>query len=109
MYDRAAGVEEPTGSITVEALADGHVLYLSGDVDAFVVNQATNEHTLDGLHIVAVDVGALRYIDSSAITLLVRWALDAQKEGRPAEIRRSTHRFDRVLEVAGITSLFRRT
>lgn len=109
MYDRAAGVEEPTGSITAEAVADGHVLYLSGDVDAFVVNQLNGEHSLDGLRIVAVDVGALRYIDSTGLTFLVRWAQEARRDGRRAEIRHSTHRFDRVLDVAGLTALFHRS
>jgi anti-anti-sigma factor len=99
----------PAGMITVEREADGHVLYLSGDVDAAVVAEAKTEQTLEGLRILAVDVGALTYIDSSGLTLLVRWAQNAKLDGRPAEIRHTTKRFDRVLEVAGLNSLFVRT
>lgn len=86
--------------------AGGHVLHLSGDIDAPVVEKLSTDHSLDGLRIIAVDVGELDYIDSTGLTFLVRWAKAAQKDGRPAEIRRTTHRFDRVLEVTGLTSLF---
>ena len=81
-------------------------MYLIGDVDRPVVARAEKEHTLDGLEIVAVDVAELSYIDSTGLSFLVRWALDASMHDRPAEVRRTTHRFDRVLELAGLTSLF---
>jgi anti-anti-sigma factor len=98
--------DEQSGRITVNPEAGGHVLHLSGDIDALVVDKLSSDYGLDGLRIIAVDVSELRYIDSSALTFLVRWAMDARREGRPAEIRRATHRFYRVLEVAGLTSLF---
>jgi anti-anti-sigma factor len=97
------------GRIAVKREADGHVLYLTGDVDAPVVKQAESEHVVDGLRIVAVDVRALRYIDSTGLTFLVRWAQEAARDGRPAEIRHTTRHFDRVLDLAGLTSMFVRT
>lgn len=102
-------LDATSGHITVKHEADGHVLYMSGDVDAPVVTKLESEHTLDGLLVVAVDVGALSYIDSTGLTLLVRWALDAKRDGRPAEIRRTTRNFNRILELAGLTSMFVRT
>ena len=99
-------VSSLTGQITVGREADDHVMYLAGDVDAPVVKQAESEHVVDGLRIVAVDVGALRYIDSTGLTFLVRWAQEAARDGRPAEIRRTTRHFGRVLELAGLTKMF---
>jgi anti-anti-sigma factor len=96
------------GRITVQAEDGGHVLYLTGDVDAAVVRQLEREHHLAHLHVVAVDVGGLTYIDSSALALLVQWSREAAGEGRPAIIRNTTQRFERVLELAGLDELFAR-
>jgi anti-anti-sigma factor len=97
---------EPSGRITVTPADGGHILHLTGDIDAPVVEKLSSDHDPDGLRILAVDVGDLRYIDSSGLTFLVRWAQDARRDGRPAEIRRATQRFGRILEVAGLTALF---
>jgi anti-anti-sigma factor len=97
---------ELTGGITVREEADGHVLHLVGDVDVLVLQQFTRVRPSDQLRILAVDVGALRYIDSAGLSFLARWAQTARAEGRPAEMRRMTPRFARVLEVSGLTPLF---
>jgi anti-anti-sigma factor len=97
---------ELTGGITVQEEAGGHVLHLAGDVDAPVLHQFTRERPLDQLRISAVDVGAVRYINSAGLSFLARWAQSARVDGRPAEIRRMTPRFARVLEVSGLTPLF---
>jgi anti-anti-sigma factor len=99
---------EPSGFITVESEADGHVLRLIGDVDATVVNALNSQHTLEDLRVVAVDVRELAYIDSTGLTLLVRWAQDAHREGRPATVRHAGPRFERVVDMAGLTGLFDR-
>jgi anti-anti-sigma factor len=98
--------DAPGGQIMVQHTALGDVLQLSGDVDALVVKELETIHPPDLSRIVAVDVGELRYIDSTGLTMLVRWAQEAARAGRPAEIRSPSPRFDRVLEVAGIASLF---
>jgi anti-anti-sigma factor len=100
---------EPSGRITVEREGDGHVMYLTGDVDAPVVKQVESDGVLNGLEIVAVDVGGLRYIDSTGLSFLVSWAQDAARNDRPAQIRRPTRHFDRVMELAGLTAMFVRT
>jgi anti-anti-sigma factor len=97
---------EPSGSIAVEPEGDGHVLRLIGDVDAAVVTVLSAEHALADLRVLAVDVRELAYIDSTGLTLLVRWAQDASRDGRPAVVRNPTKRFERVLEMAGLTPLF---
>jgi len=100
------GLEPPSGSIAVEQGTDGPVMYLRGDVDGPVVRQMETEQGFDGRGIVAVDVSGLSYIDSTGLSMLVRFAKDAGKEGRPAVIRGATARFNQVLEVAGLASLF---
>jgi anti-anti-sigma factor len=97
--------DELTGRIAVLEEADGHVLHLIGDVDAPVLQQFAREHAVDRLRILAVDVGELAYIDSTGLSFLVRWAQAARVEGRPARIRRATHRFQRVVELSGLTPL----
>jgi len=107
MSDQRWGVpDELTGRITVQDEAGGHVLHLTGDVDAPVLRQLAREHGLDRLRILAVDVGAVRYIDSAGLSFLARWAQTARADGRPAELRHMTPRFARVLEVSGLTPLF---
>lgn len=98
----------PSGRIEVRRETAGHVLYLSGDVDAPVVGALEAELGMDELHIVAVDVGGLEYIDSAGLGMLVRWARTAASEGRPATIRSSTRRFERTLELAGLDAVFSR-
>ena len=106
MEDQTGVRSESTGLITVEEEAGGHVLRLIGDVDGPVVHELERSDVLDQLHIVAVDVGALRYIDSAGLSLLVQWAKTARREGRAAPIRNVQHRFKRVVEVAGLTAMF---
>jgi anti-anti-sigma factor len=103
---RAVRQQPPAGKIEVRHTAEGLVLLLSGDVDAPVVNDLGTGHPLDLSHVVAVDVGEMTYIDSTGLSFLARWAQEAARAGRPAEIRRRTPRFDRVLEVAGLAPMF---
>ncbi|SFL45473.1 STAS domain-containing protein [Geodermatophilus ruber] len=95
----------PSGSFELTGDAGGSVLHLRGDVDAPVV-QEMEVAGVDPRAVVAVDVGALTYIDSTGLSMLVRWAQHARGTGRPALIRRPTPRFVKVLEVAGISPLF---
>lgn len=94
------------GKIAVRQDGDGHVLLLCGDVDAALVHALEREQSLAELRVVAVDVGGLAYIDSAVLALLVRWASDARSEGRPATIRGTTPRFERVLALAGLSAVF---
>jgi len=71
-----------------------------------VVRGLEAEHDVAALDAVAVDVGGLTYIDSTGLSFLVNWALQATKAGRPVQVRRTTTRFERVLELAGLTDLF---
>jgi anti-anti-sigma factor len=99
------GSEPPGGSFRVEHGDTGPVLHLAGDVDEPLVQQmrATG---LDERELVAVQVASVGYIDSTGLSLLVRWAQSAAHHGRPAELRSASPRFRKVLDLAGISVLF---
>ena len=99
-------LEEPDGRITVREEVGGHALHLIGDVDAPVLEQLARDHPVDQLRVLAVDVGELGYIDSSGLAFLLRCAQAAHAEGRRVQMRRAASRFERVLEVSGLTPLF---
>ncbi len=99
--------QEPlTGSISLEHEPDGAVLHMRGDVDAPVVERWEAERPSDVSPIVAVDVSKMAYLDSTGLSFLVRWAKGRSAAGRPAVIRNAGPRFEQVLYVAGISSLF---
>ncbi len=56
--------------------------------------------------ITAVDVSEMAYIDSIGLSFLVRWAQARSSAGQPAVIRKASPRFEQVLHIAGIGSLF---
>ncbi len=51
-------------------------------------------------------VAAVGYVDSTGLSLLVRWAQSAARDGRPAVLRSASPRFRKVLDLAGISVLF---
>jgi anti-anti-sigma factor len=105
--DRSVGrADQQGGEMAVNGVTGGHVLHLSGDIDAAVVEEFVRSRRLEGLEVVAVDVGDLGYIDSTGLAFLVRWAKEARRSGRPSEIRRTTERFERVLELTGLDTVF---
>jgi anti-anti-sigma factor len=106
--DWATGNQPGTagGRITVREEDEGHVLYMTGDVDEPVVSALRREQGLADLRVVVVDVGELTYIDSTGLAWLVQWARDAESDGRAATIRGHAPNFDRVLYLAGLDALF---
>jgi len=100
------GVEPPGGSIVLEHEPGGPVVHLRGDVDGPVVQGWDAERAVEAPSIVAVDVAALTYIDSAGLALLVRWARDRAHAGMPAVLRGATPRFDQVLDMIGVSSMF---
>jgi anti-sigma B factor antagonist len=98
--------EAPSGTIEMEHEPDGPVLHLRGDVDATVVQRWEAEGPVDRSAFVAIDVSKMAYIDSTGLSLLVRWAQEQSAAGRPAVLRNPTPRCKQVLYVAGITELF---
>jgi anti-anti-sigma factor len=55
---------------------------------------------------VVVDVAALRFIDSTGLSLLVQAKQRFDAQGRRFELRGSTGRVSRVIEISGLAELF---
>jgi anti-anti-sigma factor len=97
----------PTGTIELQDEAGGPVLHMHGDIDAPVLQRWEEEgEPVDRLAITAVDVSEMAYIDSIGLSFLVRWAQARSSAGQPAVIRKASPRFEQVLHIAGIGSLF---
>ena len=105
MHRLNPGSEPPSGAFRVVREDAGPVLHLSGDVDEPLVRWMRAEG-LDEDSLVAVEVGAVGYIDSTGLSLLVRWAQSAARDGRPAVLRSASPRFRKGLDLAGISVLF---
>jgi anti-anti-sigma factor len=99
------GSEPPSGAFRVVQEDGGPVLHLLGDVDEPLV-QRMRAAGLDERDLVAVQVGSVGYIDSTGLSMLVRWAQSAARDGRPAVLRSASPRFRKVLDLAGISVLF---
>ena len=94
-----------SGSFRVEHEDAGPVLHLLGDVDEPLVGQLRAEG-VDERELVAVLVASVGHVDSTGLSLLVRWAQSAARDGRPAVLRYASPRFRKVLDLAGISVLF---
>jgi anti-anti-sigma factor len=97
------------GDIQVAFEPEGPVLWLRGEVDAAVVDDFGFRWTASPLPLIAIDAGEATFVDSSAVSLLVRWARAASMLGSTAVLRRSSPRLDRVLELMGLTDVFTRS
>ena len=97
--------EPPSGASRVVPEDAGPVLHLRGDVDEPLV-QRMRADGVDERELVAVQIAEVGYIDSTGLSLLVRWAQSAARDGRPAVLRSASPRFRRVLDLAGISVLF---
>jgi anti-anti-sigma factor len=56
---------------------------------------------------VLLDLGDVTYADSIALTELLRFCVDAQRQERPVAIVIRTQQFARLIQYAGLASAFR--
>ena len=99
----------PAGSITIEREgADRRVLWLRGDVDTAVATQFTSTHGRERVAVDAIDAGAVTFICSSGLALLLVCAETSLAAGRHPTLRAASFQVDRALRMAGIDSVFPR-
>jgi anti-anti-sigma factor len=99
----------PAGTITIELDdADRRVLRLSGEVDTAVATRFANSQRRDRVVVDAIDAGAVTFISSSGLALMLMSAEASRAAGRPPVLRAASHAVDRALRLAGIDNLFPR-
>ena len=100
----------PRAAFDVSEGHDGHVvLYVSGELD-LAVNQLFQERLTEVIEAndddVVVDLADVRFIDSTALAVLIRARQQLDAVGRQLLIRRPSRPVIRVLDVSGLHALF---
>ena len=99
----------PAGSITIEHEGpDRRVLCLRGDVDTEVATRFTSSQGRQRVAVDAIDAGAVTFISSSGLALLLLYVEASLAAGRHPVLRAASHQVDRALRMAGIDSVFPR-
>ncbi len=101
----------PPGLIWMDREDEGSVLHLRGEIDAgtvaaFEALQSRGTNPTSGLPIVAVDAEAVTFINSSAVTFLVRQIQGSSAPGRAPALRRPSRVVRQVLALTGVLTLF---
>jgi anti-anti-sigma factor len=110
LVDAYPGQRPPAGSITIEREGrDGRVLCLRGDVDTAVATRFTSSQGRDRVAVDAIDAGAVSFISSSGLALLLLYAEASQAAGRRPVLRAASHQVERALRMAGIDGVFSRS
>jgi anti-anti-sigma factor len=103
------GSRPAAGSISIEDEgADRRVLHLRGDVDTEVATRFTASQRRERVAVDAIDAGAVTFISSSGLALLLLCAEASLAAGRHPMLRAASHPVDRALRMAGIDSVFPR-
>jgi anti-anti-sigma factor len=107
--DAFPGLRPAAGSITVERDGpDRWVLCLRGEVDTAVAAQFASSQGRDHAAVDAIDAGAVSFISSSGLALLLLSAEASVAAGRRPVLRAASHQVERALRLAGIEELFPR-
>jgi len=107
--DAYPGPRLPAGSITIEHEgSDRHVLCLRGDVDTAVATEFTRSQGRDRAAVDAIDAGAVSFISSSGLALMLVCVETSLAAGRRPVLRAASRAVDRALQLAGIAGIFPR-
>jgi anti-anti-sigma regulatory factor len=107
--DAYPGPRPPAGSITIEDEgADRRVLCLSGDVDTEVATRFSSGQGRERVAVDAIDAGAVTFISSSGLALMLLCVEASLAAGRHPMLRAASRQVDRALRMAGIDSVFPR-
>jgi anti-anti-sigma factor len=107
--DADQGVRPPAGVIAIQReTADQRVLCLSGDVDTEVATRFAHAQGRERVVVDAIDAGAVTFISSSGLALMLRCAEASAAAGRHLVLRSASHSVDRALQLAGLDTVFPR-
>jgi anti-sigma B factor antagonist len=96
-------------AVEVQHDAGAALVTIGGDLEfgtAASLRTTLSDLARQGCDPVVVDLAALRFIDSSGLSLLVQAKQRFAAQGRRFELRRPTHRVIRVIETSGLAELF---
>ena len=103
------GIRPPAGSITIEHEgATGRVLCLRGAVDTEVATRFTSAQGRERVAVDAIDAGAVTFISSSGLALMLIYVEASLAAGRRPVLRAASRQVDRALLRAGIDGVFPR-
>jgi anti-anti-sigma regulatory factor len=104
--ERASDPLRLPGAVTLQREPGGLVLRLTGEVDAAVVARFTADPDHQPVPVAAIDAGAVTFISSAGVALMLLWAQAPSTGGRPVLLRRSARCVDRVLQQMGLDAQF---
>ncbi len=94
------------GVITIEQeTADRRVLCLRGDVDTAVATRFASTQRRDRVVVDAIDAGAVTFICSSGLALMLMGVEASTAAGRHPVLRAASPQVERALQLAGIEGL----
>ena len=97
------------GSITVEVDGNRRILCLRGDIDSAVVTRFRNEHGREFPVVDVIDAGAVSFISSTGLAVMLRCSDAAVAAGHERPVLGSaSHMTERVLQLAGLDASFPR-
>ena len=101
--------ESATIAVEVQHDAGAALVTIGGELEfgtAAALRTTLSDLVREGCDPVVVDLAALRFIDSTGLSLLVQAKQRFEAQGRRFELRRPTHRVIRVIETSGLAELF---
>jgi len=96
------------GSISIESEGDLRILCARGELDSAVVQDFKDRQGREPMVVDAIDAGAVTFISSTGIAVMLRCLEASKAAGHAAVLRASSPRVDRVLQLSGMDGAFRR-
>jgi anti-anti-sigma factor len=96
------------GSITIDREGDQRVLCLRGELDTAVAERFKDHQGRDPMIVDVIDAGAVSFISSTALALLVRCAEASLAAGRRPVLRASSPSVERILQLSGLSGTLAR-
>ena len=106
---RVSTDESAAIAVEVQHDAGAALVTLDGELEfgtAAALRTTLSDLARQGCDPVVVDLAALRFIDSTGLSLLVQAKQRFAAQGRRFELRRPTHGVTRVIETSGLAELF---